>query len=118
MTSGQACGVGLPWVFVGTFRGLNTDLPPMHQDEKDSDLGFQSARRNSESGENSVDTPSIASEDLCSSTHGDRRLADLKTSTRNSTVMTVNPVDSSREESHHLYSEVNWRRCHLRDLLK
>ena len=50
----------------------------MHQDEKDSDLGFPSARRNSESGENSVDTPSIASEDLCASTHGDRRLADLE----------------------------------------
>ena len=60
-----------------TFLGLDTDLPPMHQDGKDSDLGFSSARRNSESGENSVDTPSIASEDLCASTQGDRRLADL-----------------------------------------
>ena len=44
-----------------TFLGLNTDLPPMHQDGKDFDLGFSSARRHSESGENSVDTPSIAS---------------------------------------------------------
>ena len=61
----------------GTFLGLNTDLPPMHQDEKDSDLGFSSARRNSERGENSADTPSIASEDLRASTHDDCRLADL-----------------------------------------
>ena len=49
-----------------TFLGLNTDL-----------LGFSSARRNSKRGENSVDTPSIASEDLRVSTHGDCRLADL-----------------------------------------
>ena len=63
----------------GTSPGLDTDLPPMRQAERDFGFGFSSARRNSERGEDSVDTPSIASEDLRASTHGVRRLADLDT---------------------------------------
>jgi len=65
----------------GAFSGFDSEWPaltrPRVEAVREFGPGFAPARRNSERGEDSVDTPSIASEDLRASTHGVRRLADL-----------------------------------------
>ena len=86
----------------------------MRQAERDFDFGFSSTCRNPERGEDTMDAPSIASEDLRASTHGVHRLANLDTFDDKSDGDDSEPSGPSREENHQSRGSVSNLSLHLR----